>query len=704
MAFKAPDEFDFSIPSGWPAWRDRWQRFRLASKLHKEAQDVQVSALIYSMGPTAEYLLTSFALSDDEKKKLDPVIEELNSYFQPKTNIIAQRHRFETRNQMAGESNESFIRSVLTLAQKCDFGDTRSERIRDRLISGMMNKELSRKIQIEALETEITLEKVITMLRSCDLVDQVEHTPDVDSVSRNVPQQRHQQFTPQQQRHHQQQQRPRQQRQFVPQQQRQFVPQHQRNQPRPVSSFQQHPPGNLTCRYCGGRCHLTPQQCPALGKTCFHCNGRDHFASVCIKKRVHDVQLHDDQCVVEPQCEGAEADDLFLGEVKERQRKDEWILSVDVGQNPVTFKVDSGADVNVMSLQQFKQLQPRPVLQPAQQPISSVGGALEVVGVFQEFVKHKQVSLDQELFYVVDTSQNLLSRDTSMRLGVIAFTGDVKLSDKLFGATGMMKTDPIKIKLVENAVPSAVHTARNVPFPLLKPVQKELERMEAAGIIKPVTEPTDWCAPMVPVPKSKPDSVRITVDYKHLNRSVKREVFPIPTAEQLTAQLAGSTLYSKLDASSGFYQLPLEEESQLLTTFLTPFGRKAFTRLPMGINLAPECFQRKMEEMLKDLTGVVCYMDDIVVFGDDSTHDKRLQEVLDRIEASGLKLNRSKCEFRKTSISFLGQKISRQGIQADPDKVAAIGELKAPENEREQGPCSVQSTTWASLCPKCRPS
>ena len=206
--------------------------------------------------------------------------------------------------------------------------------------------------------------------------------------------------------------------------------------------------------------------------------------------------------------------------------------------------------------------------------------------------------------------------------------------------------------------------------------------MEEAGIIKSVSEPTDWCAPMVPVPKSG-GSVRITVDFKHLNKCVKREIYPIPTVEQLTAELAGSSLYSKLDASSGFYQLPLDQESQLLTTFITPFGRKAFQRLPMGINLAPECFQRKMQEMLTGLSGVIVYMDDIVVYGDEHTHDERLQAVLGRIESSGLKLNKAKCEFRKDSINFLGQRISSRGVEPDPDKLTAVQQLKAPRDEHE---------------------
>ncbi|KAL6477057.1 hypothetical protein MHYP_G00155560 [Metynnis hypsauchen] len=69
------------------------------------------------------------------------------------------------------------------------------------------------------------------------------------------------------------------------------------------------------------------------------------------------------------------------------------------------------------------------------------------------------------------------------------------------GEFGLLKTQPVKIVLQENAQPYAVHTARRIPIPLLKPVKEELERMEANDIIQKVTEPTEWCAPMVPAPK-----------------------------------------------------------------------------------------------------------------------------------------------------------------------------------------------------------
>ncbi|KAI4884911.1 hypothetical protein NFI96_000924, partial [Prochilodus magdalenae] len=177
---------------------------------------------------------------------------------------------------------------------------------------------------------------------------------------------------------------------------------------------------------------------------------------------------------------------------------------------------------------------------------------------------------------------------------------------------GLLKTQPVKIMLQENAQPYAVHTARRIPIPLLKPVKEELERMEANDIIQKVTEPTEWYAPMVPAPK-KSGKVRICADLKRLNKAVKRKRFILPTAEEIIAGLSGSTVFSSLDAAAGFWQIPLDKDSQRLTTFITPFARYCFKRLPFGITSAPEIFQRKMVETLEGLQGVSVYMDDIIV-------------------------------------------------------------------------------------------
>ena len=115
--------------------------------------------------------------------------------------------------------------------------------------------------------------------------------------------------------------------------------------------------------------------------------------------------------------------------------------------------------------------------------------------------------------------------------------------------------------------------------------------MEENGIIECVTELTEWVAPVVPVIKPT-GKVRICVGLTRLNENVKREKFVLPTVDSILHKLAGSSVYTTLDAASGLWQIALDEESSKLTTFITPNGRYYFKRLPFGITSAPEIFQR----------------------------------------------------------------------------------------------------------------
>ena len=133
-------------------------------------------------------------------------------------------------------------------------------------------------------------------------------------------------------------------------------------------------------------------------------------------------------------------------------------------------------------------------------------------------------------------------------------------------------------------------------FPILPQVEEELKRMQSLGIIEEVKEATDWSAPMVPVMK-KNKKPRICVDLTKLNKAVKRERFMLPTLEDVAPNLSGATVFSTIDASSGFWQIPLDASSRRLTTFITPVGRFCFWRLPFGITSAPEIFQQKMSTL-----------------------------------------------------------------------------------------------------------
>ena len=140
-------------------------------------------------------------------------------------------------------------------------------------------------------------------------------------------------------------------------------------------------------------------------------------------------------------------------------------------------------------------------------------------------------------------------------------------------------------------------------------------------------------------------------------------------------------MFTKLDANSGFWQIPLSEDSCLLTTFITPLGRFCFNKLPFGTSSAPELLQKRMSKLLEGLEGVVCHMDDVLVVGrDQKQHHVRLTKVFEPIEAAELTLNAAKCKFSRTSVKFLGHCISKEGVRADPDKTAAICRMEPPRS------------------------
>ena len=104
------------------------------------------------------------------------------------------------------------------------------------------------------------------------------------------------------------------------------------------------------------------------------------------------------------------------------------------------------------------------------------------------------------------------------------------------------------------------------------------------------------------------------VDVTNLNKCVRREVYLLPRISEMLSKLAKRIMFSKLDANSGFWQVRLDKKCKELTTFVTPWGRFCFKRMPFGISSFPEFFQKEMEKILKSLDGIVRLMDDILVY------------------------------------------------------------------------------------------
>ena len=195
-------------------------------------------------------------------------------------------------------------------------------------------------------------------------------------------------------------------------------------------------------------------------------------------------------------------------------------------------------------------------------------------------------------------------------------------SDQLGTAQGVKA----RLHLRENVKP-IFHKARSVPYALRPAVEKELQRMQDQGIIKPV-EISDWATPLVCVPKAD-GSVRLCGDCKvTVNQVIQTDQHPIPTAEEICSKLAGRQKFSKIDLKCAYQQMMLDEESQELVTVNTHKGLFQYTRLPFGISSSPAIWQRFIDQVLSGLNNVCVIQDDVLVTGrDDEEHLYALDQV-----------------------------------------------------------------------------
>ena len=178
--------------------------------------------------------------------------------------------------------------------------------------------------------------------------------------------------------------------------------------------------------------------------------------------------------------------------------------------------------------------------------------------------------------------------------------------------------------------------------------------------------------------------LRICIDPRDLNKAIKRQHFQLPSAEELFAQISGAKYFAKLDMSNAYWQIKIDEESSKLLTFNTPFGRYKFLRLPFGIHSASEICQQQISQVIEGIAKATILQEDIIVWGNtrEELHQS-LNEVLYRVQKSGVKLNFPKCKFEATEVSYLGHNLSEAGVKPDPSKVAAILQMPEPTNKSE---------------------
>ena len=348
-----------------------------------------------------------------------------------------------------------------------------------------------------------------------------------------------------------------------------------------------------------------------------------------------------------------------------------------------------GADVTAIPPKEFLKLKGITLTQAHKVLHGPAKYPLKVNGQFIGTLSYKKLTTQREIFAVEGLQQPLIGRPAIESLNLLSRINIVSSADKfvsiypdLFRGLGTFGAE-YDITLKEDAKPLTLSTPRRVALPLLPKVKAELARMEKLGVISKVDTPTEWCADIAVVPKPN-NETRICVDLTKLNESICRENHILPSVEQILAELGSSTVFTKLDANAGFWQIKPSQESSPLTTFIMPYGRFRFNRLFFGITSAPKFFQKQMSKILNGLPGVLCMMDDILVHGiTQQEHDQRLLAVLERLHKANVTLNKDKCQFSRRSVTSLEQLIDQSGVRSDPNKVLAIQGMNEPSNISE---------------------
>ena len=344
----------------------------------------------------------------------------------------------------------------------------------------------------------------------------------------------------------------------------------------------------------------------------------------------------------------------------------------------LTFQIDSGAEISLMSEAQWIQLK-SPELQTTNVvPVNFDGSQMKSLGKLS--IKFDTIDTPLE-FLVVRSSRShgLIGRDlidASQSKLACVFASMCDYLPPIKGFKASMST-------AQGSAPLKFIKARKVPIHLKDQLDAELTRLQTLGVIEPISF-SNHASPVVWVKKAN-GSYRMCVDFKAtLNDSLQSDAYPIPSVEEIFAKIGKSNVFAKIDLACAYWQIELDEDSKKMSVINTHKGLFQVNRLQMGMKNSSAIFQRCMESVLKDIDGVVIYQDDILVCAESRRQlKKRLGLIFKRLEEYDVTLNKEKCVTETESLRFLGFLVSKDGIRPDPELTDKILRAKSPTSQKE---------------------
>ena len=580
--------------------------------LHCAGQDVQdIFVTLSDTGP-----------APDGETQYAKSMRLLDAHFLPQVNIPFERHQFRQAKQ-GSETADQFVTRLFQLSENCDFGTSKEEQIRDQLIDKCRSHDLRKKLL--GVSGKLTLQKARDIARSMEAAESQARSIESDSRSGNVNSLEREYFDS---------------------------------------------PKRGGGRYyrCGLAGHFAKDlECKARLATCRKCKKVGHFAKVCKTKE------EDTNRPKKGNIHQVTKDDDFAFTLQSSGRD---IPTIDIELGGVRLEgvlVDSGSTCNVIDRATWEMLKEKKVKcisRKSKRKLYSYRSnePLTTAGEFETELRYKGKRCHVCFIVVEEKERAILSRETSEELAILkleinAIKEETLLRDfpECFKGVGKLKGFQAKLHIDESVKPVA-QKLRPPPYGLRDKIEQKLKELVDCDVIEPVEGPTPWVSPVVVVPKPSGD-IRLCVDMRKANEAIVRERHPIPTVDDILYQLNGSKVFSKLDLKWGFHQIELEQQSRVITTFITHKGLYRYKRLMFGISSAPELYQHTIQQVLAGCEGAYNIRDDIIIHGRTvEEHDSRLQKTIECICDKGLTLNPEKCVFRMPQLTFMGYLLSRKGI------------------------------------------
>ena len=676
------------------------QKCELYFSVKEIKKEKQVDHILLFAGETALKFYNSWGLSAEDAKQPEKVWAKLQTQVEPKVNYRVARLFLQKLKQEECESFDDYVAKCKLQAFKCNFRDEQevSERVIEQIITGTRHTEVQK--ELLGKDQALTLDQALEIGRT--------HEASLQHM---------QQLKQSQQQH----------------------------EAQNVHYMKRAPPhkGEKACTRCGYKAHIRREDCPALGSTCSVCGKPNHWSPVCRlnqsgpapsrqqKPRRQSGHQAGRQGTGHPRREhravnAITEDDVFshltinsleisaISSIKEDSRDEAFTyLATRLDDQKVMVnlrvKVDTGAQGNTLPVRMYQQMFPNSLTAEGLPQADAVSHTDTVLTAYNGTIikQHGCVELPCRFgdsdwtptkFFVVESEgPAIVGLPSSRQLNLVTLHCAITATEskeKVKAVEDLVRLYPDQfdkigkfpgkyhIQLKEDAQP-VIHAQRKFSIHLRDQLKAQLEEMERTEVIKKVQEPTDWVNSMVCTKKSD-GTLRVCLDPKDLNKAIKRCHHKTPTLEELTHKLAGATVFSKLDAKNGYWSVELDDSSSLLTTFNTPFGRYRYLRMPFGLVMSQDVFQRKMDQILEECPGTMGIADDVAVFGkNEADHDANLHNLFAIAKKHGLTFNSKKCSIKQQAIRFYGVTYDRDGAHPDQDKVADIKGMAKPSNQKE---------------------